>query len=204
MQGSSTPLRLRHSAGELTDGGGLLLVRRLWDRLGLGQRIDTQASWLRGECRPSLMVELWVVLLLYGGGCMDDLRLLTGRGIRRLFGWKRLPNPTTFGRWLRRGGERLAGQLDRVLWQVARRGSRFVPERSLSPSRMDCIFPPARCPSSAGPVPPLDKGPSPVRNAHMPAPNLLDPVREHIRGKHLSRRTEQAYVGLDSMVSSLP
>jgi hypothetical protein len=120
VQGAPAPLRLRHSAGELTDGGGLLLVRRLWDRLGLGRRIDTEAAWLRGDYRPSLLVELWIVLLLYGGGCMDDLRLLSGRGIRRLFGWKAVPNPTTFGRWLRRGGKRLAGQLDRVLWQMVR------------------------------------------------------------------------------------
>ncbi len=27
----------------------------------------------------------------------------------------------------------------------------------------------------------------------MPTSKLLDPVREHIRGKHLSRRTEQAH-----------
>lgn len=120
MQGSPAPLRLRHSAGELTDGAGLLLLRGLWDRLELGQRIDTEAAWLRGHYRPSLMVELWVMLLLYGGGCMDDLQLLGGRGIRRLFGWKTVPDPTTFGRWLRRGGERLAGQLDVVLWQMVR------------------------------------------------------------------------------------
>jgi hypothetical protein len=120
VRGASAPLRLRHSAGDLTDGGGLLLVRRLWDRLGLGQRIDTESAWLRGEYRSSLLVELWIVLLLYGGGCMDDLRLLGGRGIRRLFGWKAVPDPTTFGRWLRRGGERLAGRLDAVLWQMVR------------------------------------------------------------------------------------
>jgi hypothetical protein len=65
-------------------------------------------------------VELWVVLLLYGGGHMDDLRLLAGRGIRRLFGWQAVPDPTTFGRWLRRGGERLAGQMDGILWQMVR------------------------------------------------------------------------------------
>jgi hypothetical protein len=118
VQGSAAPLRLRHSAGDLTDGAGLLLLRRLWDRLGLGQRIDSEASWLGGDYRPSLMVELWVALLLYGGGSMDDLRLFSGRGIRRLFGWKAVPDPTTFGRWLRRGGERLARQLDAVLWQM--------------------------------------------------------------------------------------
>jgi len=120
VQGRAAPLRLRHSAGELTDGAGLLLLRRLWDRLGLGERLDTQASWLGGAYRPSLMVELWVVLLLYGGGSMDDLRWLAGRGIRRLFGWRSVPDATTFGRWLRRGGERLARQLDTVLWQMMR------------------------------------------------------------------------------------
>lgn len=120
VQGTSAPLRLRHSAGDLTDGSGLLLVRRLWDRLGLGERIDSEATWLRGAYRPSLLVELWVVLLLYGGGCMDDLQLLKGRGIGRLFGWRRIPDPTTFGRCLRRGGERLAEQLDGVLWQMVR------------------------------------------------------------------------------------
>jgi hypothetical protein len=120
VQGSSAPLRLRHSAGDLTDGAGLLLVRRLWDRLGLGQRIDAEAAWLRGDYRPSLLVELWVVLLLYGGGRMEDLRLLQGRSLHRLFGWKSVPDPTTFGRFLRRGGLRLAEQLDVLLWQGVR------------------------------------------------------------------------------------
>jgi hypothetical protein len=120
VQGSSAPLRLRHSAGDLTDGAGLLLVRRLWDRLGLGQRIDAEAAWLRGGYRPSLLVELWVVLLLYGGARMEDLRLLRGRGIRRLFGWRSIPDATTFGRFLRRGGVRLAEQMDALLWQAVR------------------------------------------------------------------------------------
>ncbi len=126
VQGTRAPLRVRHSAGELTDGAGLLLVRRLWDRLGLGVRIDQQAAWLPGVFRPSLMVEMWIALLLYGGGRMDDLRRLAGRGVRRLFGWKAVPDPTTFGRFLRRGGERLARQLDEVLWQVVR--ARWIQE----------------------------------------------------------------------------
>jgi hypothetical protein len=120
VQGASAPLRLRHSAGDLTDGAGLLLVRRLWDRLGMGDWIDREASWLRGRFRPSLMVELWTVLLLYGGGSMDHLRWLKGRGIRRLFGWVAVPDPTTFGRFLRRGGTRFSTLLDDLLWQVVR------------------------------------------------------------------------------------
>ncbi len=118
VQGTSAPLRLRHSAGELTDGAGLLLVRRLWDRLGLGAWLDKGGKWLPGLFRPSLLVEMWVVLLLYGGGRMDDLRLLSGRGIRRLFGWWAVPDPSTFGRFLRRGGERLARQIDAALWNA--------------------------------------------------------------------------------------
>jgi hypothetical protein len=60
---------------------------------------------LAGGFETPLMVEVWLALLLYGGGVMDDLKLLRGRGIRRLFGWTRIPDPTTFGRWLRRAGD---------------------------------------------------------------------------------------------------
>ncbi|WP_419937407.1 hypothetical protein [Candidatus Palauibacter sp.] len=41
------------------------------------------------------------MLLLYGGGAMDDLPLLERRGVRRIFAWTRVPHPATFGRWLR-------------------------------------------------------------------------------------------------------
>lgn len=37
VQGSSAPIRLRHSARDLTDGRGLLTIRRLWDELDLGR-----------------------------------------------------------------------------------------------------------------------------------------------------------------------
>jgi len=73
------------------------------------------------EFRPSLMVEAWVVLMLYGGGVMSDLSLLDRRGVRRIFGWVRVPNPTTFGRWLRRAAERMVPLLDAMLWHMVRR-----------------------------------------------------------------------------------
>ncbi|MEX2553627.1 MAG: IS1380 family transposase [Actinomycetota bacterium] len=121
MQGASAPLRLRHSAGELTDGGGLLLIRRTWDLLGIGAWLDRHTRELPGRFRPSLMVEVWVVLLLYGGGWMDDLKRLGRRGIRRLFGWKAVPDPTTFGRWLRRSSAALVPLLDALLWELVLR-----------------------------------------------------------------------------------
>jgi hypothetical protein len=133
VQGNQAPIRLRHSARDLTDGAGLLLVRRLWDRLELGAWIDEQAAPLPGRFRSSLMVELWVVLLLYGGTVLDDLAWIRSRGVRRLFGWVRVPDPTTFGRWLRRAGALLVPVLDRLVWHLVRvRWSLVgVPERAM-------------------------------------------------------------------------
>lgn len=121
VQGTAAPLRLRHSAGELTDGGGLLLLRRTWDALDLGTWIDRRAAALPGRFRPSLMVEVWVVLLMYGGGWMDDLARLARRGVRRLFGWRAVPDATTFGRWLRRSADLLVPLLDELVWELVQR-----------------------------------------------------------------------------------
>jgi hypothetical protein len=115
------PLRIRHSARNLTDGGGLIVIRRLWDALSLGVKVDRGAQTVGGFFRASLMVEAWVVLLLYGGRVIDDLPLLERRGVRRLFGWVRVPDPTSFGRWLRRAGKVLVPHLDELLWYVVRR-----------------------------------------------------------------------------------
>ncbi len=120
VQGSSVPLRLRHSAGELTDAGGLVLLRRAWDAFGLGSWIDGRTAGVRGRYRPSLMIELWAALLLYGGSRMDDLRRFGSRGVRRLFGWPSVPDPTTFGRWLRGGGAAMANLLDELVWRIVR------------------------------------------------------------------------------------
>src|SRR5690606_38934709 len=70
--------------------------------------------------RSPLMIESWTSLLLYGGGAMDDLRWLDGRGVRSLFGWTAVPDPTTFGRWLRRGGEEMVRLLDDLTWYLVR------------------------------------------------------------------------------------
>ena len=86
VRGSAAALRVRGGGGRIADAGGLVVVRRLWDALGLGRWIDGRAREVPGRYRPSLMVELWVVLLLYGGGVMDDLPLLERRGVRCVFG----------------------------------------------------------------------------------------------------------------------
>jgi hypothetical protein len=120
VQGQSAPIRLRHNARNLTDAGGLVLLRRVWDALGTGKWLNDRSREMGGRYRPSLMVELWVALLLYGGACMDDLRLLRARSVQQIFGWTDIPDPTTYGRWLRRAGSNLTPVLDQLLWHLLR------------------------------------------------------------------------------------
>ena len=121
VQGSRAAPRVRGGGGRITDAGGLVVVRRLWDALGLGRWIDDRAREVPGRYRPSLMVESWVVLLLYGGGAMDDLPLLERRGVRRIFGWARVPHPATFGRWPRCSAAVMSPLLDDLPWRMVRR-----------------------------------------------------------------------------------
>ncbi len=97
-----------------------MLVRKLFDRFGLAGWIDGRAAKEKGFFRPGLMTEVWITLLLYGGGVIDDLPLLDRRGVRRIFGWVRVPDPTTFGRWLRRASGRMVPLLDELLWRMVR------------------------------------------------------------------------------------
>lgn len=131
VQGATRPIHLRPSAQELTDGAGLLVLRRLWDELDLGDWIDDRATEVGGWFASSLMVEVWIALLWYGGGWMDDLKRLARRRVRRLFGWERVPDPTTFGRWLRRAGAVLVPATDRLLRRLVKRRweRRGVPKR---------------------------------------------------------------------------
>lgn len=97
-----------------------MALRRLWDGLGLGRWLDRRASDLPGRYRPALTVECWVALLWYGGGWLEDLGWLLRRGVRRLFGWRAVPDPTTFGRWLRRAGEGLVIGLEELIRELVR------------------------------------------------------------------------------------
>jgi len=120
VQGSAHSLSLRSSEQPLTGAAGLLALRSLWDRLELGAWLDRRCSEVPGRFRPSLMVEMWVALLFYGGGWMADLEWFGRRGVRRLFGWEALPVPSTFGRWLRRAGRPVAEVLDEAIRRIVR------------------------------------------------------------------------------------
>lgn len=48
-------------------------------------------------------------------GVIDDLPLPDRRGVGRIFGWVRVPDPTTAGRWLRRASGWMVLLLDELL-----------------------------------------------------------------------------------------
>lgn len=120
VQGKGSALKIGMTGEQLTDGAGLLALRETWDKLRLGEFLDRKLSEVGGDYRPSLLVEQWTALLPYGGSCMDDLPLLASRGVQALYGWEAVPHPTSFGRFLRRGGEKAAKAVEEALRRVVR------------------------------------------------------------------------------------
>lgn len=106
---------MEYTQEKLTDAPGLLALRATMDALGVGASLDRLGAQIGGFYRPSMMVEQWLSVLWYGGGCMDHLEQLEARGVRELFGWADVPDPTTFGRWLRRAGDAMAEKVEEVL-----------------------------------------------------------------------------------------
>lgn len=120
VQGSARSLPLLSSGQPVTAAAGLLLLRRLWDRLEIGAWLDRRCSDLPGRYRPSLLVEQWIALLLYGGGWMSDLKWFGRRAVRRLFGWASVPVSSTFGRWLRQAGAPVAEIIVELIRRIVR------------------------------------------------------------------------------------
>ena len=118
VQGDRSALELSEGETQLTDAAGLLQLRSLVDELKLGAWLDAQEIGGQEQYRPSLMVELWCGLLLYGGSHMDHLEWAEARGLRELFGWEAVPDPTTFGRWLKRYTQRKLAAVEEALRKV--------------------------------------------------------------------------------------
>ncbi len=118
VQGDAGSLGVEFTGEKLTDAPGLLGLRAVMDALGVGAALDRLGAGIGGEYRPSLMVEQWLSVLWYGGGCMDHLEQLEARGVRELFGWAAVPDPTTYGRRLRRAGDDMGGQVEEVTREV--------------------------------------------------------------------------------------
>ena len=75
---------------------------------------------MKGRYRPSLYVEQWVSLLLYGGHSMDHLPLLERRAVVEMFGWTKVVDPTSFGRFLRKAGRKASKSVERLLLRAVR------------------------------------------------------------------------------------
>lgn len=118
VQGDGSGLAVEFTGETLTDAPGLLSLRAVMDGLGIGAALDRLGAKIGGGYRPSLMVEQWLSLLWYGGGCMDHLNQLAARGVQELLGWTAVADPTTYGRWLRRAGDDMGKAVEEVMREV--------------------------------------------------------------------------------------
>jgi hypothetical protein len=109
------------SKQQLTSHAGLVLVRELASRLGVGELLDgvTVKKRNRGYS-PSQAILGLCETLIAGGECLDDVALLRGDSAQELLRGHGLPEPTTLGRFLRRFSLGHIGQLNRALDEFVR------------------------------------------------------------------------------------
>jgi hypothetical protein len=96
-----------------------VLVRELWDRLGLSALLEavTVKKRRRGYS-PAQAILVLVETLIAGGECLDDAALLRGDRAQELLRGHAVPDPTTLGRFLARFNLGHVGQLNRALTAV--------------------------------------------------------------------------------------
>ncbi len=112
----SALVRVAASTQQLTSHGGLVLVRELAGRLGVGELLDrvTVKKRRRGYSPAQAILGLCETLIA-GGECLDDVALLRADSAQELLRGHGLPEPTTLGRFLRRFSLGHIGQLNRAL-----------------------------------------------------------------------------------------
>ncbi len=112
----SALVQIAASTQQLTSHAGLVLVRELAGRLGVGELVDrvTVKKRSRGYS-PALAILGLCETLIAGGECLDDVALLRGDSAQELLRGHGLPEPTTLGRFLRRFTLGHLGQLNRAL-----------------------------------------------------------------------------------------
>ena len=111
----SAMVQVAASTQQLTSYAGLVLVRELADRLGVGELLDRVAVKKRSRgYSPAQAILGLCETLIAGGECLDDVALLRGDSAQELLRGHGLPGPTTLGRFLRRFSLGHIGQLNRV------------------------------------------------------------------------------------------
>ncbi len=115
----SALVRVAASTQQLTSHAGLVLVRELAGRLGVGELLDcvTVKKRRRGYSPAQAILGLCETLIA-GGECLDDVALLRSDSAQELLRGHGLPEPTTLGRFLRRFSLGHIGQLNRALDEV--------------------------------------------------------------------------------------
>ena len=107
------------SSQQITSHAGLVLVRELAGRLGVGEFLDRVAVKKRRRgFSPSQAILGLCEALIAGGECLDDVALLRGDSAQELLRGHGLPEPTTVGRFLRRFSLGHIGQFNRALDEV--------------------------------------------------------------------------------------
>jgi Transposase DDE domain group 1 len=112
-------VRVAASSQQITGHAGLVLVRELWDRLGLSALLDalTVKRRRRGYSPAQTMLAL-VETLIAGGECLDDAALLRADSGQQQLRGHAVPDPTTLGRFLARFNLGHIAQLNRALEQL--------------------------------------------------------------------------------------
>lgn len=112
----SAMVQVAASTQQLTSHAGLVLVRELASRLGVGELLDrvTVKKRSRGYSPAQAILGLCETLIA-GGECLDDIAFLRGDSAQELLRGHGLPEPTTLGRFLRRFSLGHLGQLNRAL-----------------------------------------------------------------------------------------
>ncbi len=112
----SALVQVAASTQQLTAHAGLVLVRELAARLGVGALLDrlTVKKRQRGYSPAQAILGLCETLIA-GGECLDDVALLRSDSAQELLRGHGLPEPTTLGRFLRRFTLGHIGQLNQVL-----------------------------------------------------------------------------------------
>jgi hypothetical protein len=107
------------SGQRMTAHAGLVLVRELAERFGVGELLDrVTVKQRRRGYSPAQAVLALCETLIAGGECLDDVELLRSVSARELLRGHGLPEPTTLGRFLRRFTLGHLGRLNRALDQL--------------------------------------------------------------------------------------
>ena len=123
----SAMVRVAASTQQLTSHAGLVLVRELAGRLGVGELLDQVTVKKRSRgCSPAQAILGLCETLIAGGECLDDIAFLRGDSAQELLRGHGLPEATTLGRFLRRFSLGHIGQLNRALEECSRASIRCL------------------------------------------------------------------------------